>query len=97
MKAMKNAVHLGILGVWATLGAILTLKLVVGAFAVVTPLAFWLWFAGFAAVTTAAVKKFESPLAALGVHAAAFGLLTLVPTAFPFHFLRLGLDFLKLG
>ena len=97
MKAMKNAVHLGILGVWATLGLMLSLKLFVGAFAVVTPLAFWLWFAGFAAVTTAAVKKFEGPLAALGVHAAAFGVLHLIPRVFPLHLLRLGLDFLNLG
>ena len=97
MKAMKNAVHLGILGVWAILGILFTAKLMLGAFAVVAPLAFWLWFAGFAALTTAAVKKFEGPLAALGVHAAAFGLLHLVPKVFPFHLLRLGLDFLKLG
>ena len=51
MKGMKNAIHLGILGVWAVLGAMLSIKLVFGAFALFTPLAFWLWFAGFAAVT----------------------------------------------
>jgi hypothetical protein len=96
MKAMKNAVHLGILGVWATLGAMMTFKLVFAAFAVGAPFAFWLWFAGFAAVTTLAVKKFEGPLAALGVHAAAFGILHLIPRVFPLDLLRLGLDFLQM-
>ena len=95
MKGMKNAVHLGILGVWAVLGAMLSIKLAFGAFALLTPLAFWLWFAGFVAVTTVVVKKFEGPLAALGVHAAAFGVLHLIPRVFPLDLLRLGLDFLQ--
>jgi len=95
MNGMKNAVHLGILAIWAVLGAMLSLKLVFGAFAVFTPLAFWLWFAGFAAVTTLAVKKFQGPLAALGIHAAAFGILHLIPRVFPLDLLRLGLDFLS--
>ena len=95
MNGMKNAVHFGILGVWAVLGAMLSLKLVVGSFALFTPLAFWLWFAGFAAVTTLVMKKFQGPLAALGVHAAAFGVLHLVPRVFPLDLLRLGLDFLQ--
>ena len=95
MNGMKNAVHFGILGVWAVLGAMLSLKLVVGSFALFTPLAFWLWFAGFAAATTLVMKKFQGPLAALGVHAAAFGVLHLVPRVFPLDLLRLGLDFLQ--
>ena len=96
MKGMKNAVHIGILAIWATFGALLTFKLVFAAFAVATPLAFWLWFAGFAALTTAAVRKFEGPLAALGIHAAAFGVLHLIPRVFPLDLLRLGLDFLQM-
>lgn len=95
MKGMKNAIHIGILGIWATFGALLTFKLVFGALALFTPLAFWLWFAGFAALTTLAVKKFEGPIAALGVHAAAFGILHLIPRVFPLDLLRLGLDFLQ--
>lgn len=95
MKGMKNAVHLGILGIWATLGAMLTFKLVFAAFAIGAPLAFWLWFAGFAAVTTLVVKKFEGPIAALAVHAAAFGVLNLIPRVFPLDLLRIGLDFLQ--
>jgi hypothetical protein len=95
MTAMKNAVHLGVLTIWATLGAMLTFNLVFGSMALVAPLAFWLWFAGFAAVTTAVVRKFEGPIAALGIHAAAFGLLHLVPKVVPFHLLRLGLDMLS--
>ena len=98
MKAMKNAIHLGILGVWATLGILLTFNLVFGgslALALSSPLAYWLWFAGFAAVTSAVVAKFEGPIAALGVHAAAFGILHLIPQVFPFNLLRLGLDLLS--
>ena len=94
MKAMKNAVHIGILAIWATLGVLLTFNLVFGAFALVSPLMFWLWFAGFAAVTTAAVGKFEGPVAALAVHAAAFGVLHIIPKVFPLNLLRLGLDML---
>lgn len=96
MKAMKNAVHIGILAVWAVPALLISLKLVL-ALAVVAPLAFWLWFAGFAAVTTAAVRKLDGPVGALLVHAAAFGVLHLVPKVFPLHLLRLGLDFLQLG
>ena len=32
MKGMKNAVHFGILGIWAVLGVMLSLKLLFGAF-----------------------------------------------------------------
>ena len=95
MKAMKNAIHFGVLAVWATLGIMLTFHLVFGGLALATPLAFWLWFAGFAAVTTAVVSKFEGPVAALAVHAAAFGVLHIIPTVFPFNLLRLGLDLLS--
>ena len=95
MNGMKNAIHIGVLGIWAVLGAMLTFKLVFGAFALMSPLGFWLWFAGFAALTTVAVKKFEGPIAALGVHAAAFGILHLIPRVFPLDVLRLGLDFLQ--
>lgn len=95
MTGMKNAVHLGILGIWAVLGAMLSIKLVLGAFALLTPLAFWLWLAGFVALTTVAIKKVEGPLAALGVHAAAFGILHLIPRVFPLDYLRVGLDFLS--
>ena len=96
MKAMKNAVHLGVLAVWAGLGVLLTFNLVFGGtLALAAPLAFWLWFAGFAAVTSVAVSKFEGPTAALMVHAAAFGVLHLIPKIFPFHLLRLGLDLLS--
>ena len=95
MNGMKNAIHIGVLGIWAVLGAMLTFKLVFGAFVLISPLGFWLWFAGFAALTTVAVKKFEGPIAALGVHAAAFGILHLIPRIFPLDVLRLGLDFLQ--
>lgn len=99
MKAMKNAVHLGVLAIWGTLGVLFTLKAifgVAGLFAAVSPvLGFWLWFAGFAALTSFLVSKFESPLAAAAAHALAYLGLHLVPQVFPLNLLRLGLDLLK--
>ncbi len=96
MKAMKNAVHLGVLAIWAGMGVLLTFNLVFGGtLALAAPLAFWLWFAGFAAITSTAVAKFEGPIAALAVHAAAFGVLHLIPKVFPLNLLRLGLDLLS--
>jgi hypothetical protein len=99
MKAMKNAVHLGVLAIWGTLGVVFTLKCILGAtgfFMAVSPvLGFWLWFAGFAAVTSFVVSKFESPLAAAATHALAYLGLQMVPQVFPLNLLRLGLDLLK--
>lgn len=63
MKAMKNLVHLGILGVWAAAGVLFTLKAVFVLSAFVPVALFWGWFAAFAAVTSRVVAKFDTPSA----------------------------------
>jgi hypothetical protein len=57
-------------------------------------IAFWLWFAGFAAVTTLLVRRIRSPLGALGVHGGFLLGLSLLPRVFPLELLRIGLDVL---
>lgn len=96
MKAMKNLVHLGILGVWVVAGLLFTLKAVAAfSLAGLVPVAvFWGWFAALAAVTSWAVGQFDSPLGALGTHGAALLVMQAVPAALPFGLLRLGLDLL---
>ncbi len=99
MKAFGNLIHFGILGLWALLGLGLTAKLVFGAGPLLASLftsgTWWLWFAGLAAVTTVAVKKWESAVAPLLVHAGAFLVLAAIPRVFPLNLLRLGLDLLS--
>ncbi len=94
MNAMKNAAHLAVLLVWAALGALFSMSALFVHHDLISTLGFWLWFAGFAALTSTAVTQFNSPLGALGVHAGAFMLLNLVPRAFPFSLLRYGYDLL---
>ena len=94
MKAMRNAAHLGILGIWAVFGVLFTLQSVFGAHVFMPSLAFWGWFAGFAALTSWLVTMFDSPLGALSTHGLTFLALHLVPKVFPFALVRLGLDLL---
>ena len=99
MKAMKNAVHLLLLVGWTLLGAVFTLKclgspsgLAPGLLAAAT---YWLWLAGFAALTSVVVARFTTPLAAVVVHAVALLVLALTPRLFPLSLLRFGLDVLR--
>lgn len=94
MKAMKNAVHLGVLAMWAVAGVLFSLKagLALGAFA--TVLVFWGWFAAFAAGTSWVVSKLDGPLGALGTHGGALLVMQALPVAMPFALARLGLDLL---
>jgi hypothetical protein len=95
MNAMKNAAHLLALAIWAILGALFTLKCLVSVGPTLLPvLSFWLWFGGFAALMSWVVTQFKHPAAALIAHAAAFCMLHLIPRAFPFGLLRMGLDLL---
>lgn len=95
MNAMKNAAHLAILALWALAGMLFTLKVLFGAGPALVPVvAFWAWFAGFAALTSFVVGNFKGPLGAIGTHAATFFVLTLLPRVLPFSLLRLGLDLL---
>ncbi|MBL8918566.1 MAG: hypothetical protein JNJ54_06865 [Myxococcaceae bacterium] len=94
MKAMKNLVHLAILGVWAVAGVLFTVKAVFALAGFVPVLLFWGWFAALAALTSWVVAKFDSPLGALGTHGAAILVMQAVPAVLPFALVRLGLDLL---
>ncbi len=92
MTAMRNATHLGVLGIWATFGVLYTLGALMHAD--FQPLAFWVWFGCFAAVMTGIVTRFESAIAALLSHAGAILIMSILPRVFPFSLVRLGLDLL---
>lgn len=94
MNAMKNAVNLGVLALWAVAGLVFSLK-ALSALALAPTLGFWLWFGAFAALMSWAVGALKHPAAALGAHAAAFAALHLIPQVIPFSLLRLGLDLLR--
>jgi hypothetical protein len=95
MNAFKNFTHAAILVVWAVAGLLFTLSSVFGAtFALGPALIFWLWFAGFAALTSMVVTKFHGPIAALATHGAALVVLSVIPKVFPLSLLRVGYDLL---
>ena len=99
MNPMKNALHLLLLAGWTLLGAVFTLKCLGSPAGLATGLlgagAFWLWLIGFGVVTTLAVARLKTPLAAALVHGGALFLLALVPHVFPLSMLRFGLDVLR--
>jgi hypothetical protein len=94
MKAFKNLTHATILAIWAVSGVVFTVSTVFGAAAVGPALVFWLWFAGFAALTSFAVSKLDGPLGALATHGGALLVLGLIPKVFPLSLLRVGYDLL---
>ena len=96
---MNNMFHRLNLTAWAVAGAIVSVRIPLGgggaADALIVAGSWWLWFAGFAALTTAAVAKTTRAWAPLAVHSAAFLALNIVPRVFPLSLLRLGLDLLR--
>lgn len=94
MKAMKNLVHLSILGLWVVAALLFTAKAVFALSGVVPVLALWGWLAGFAALTSWVVAQVDSPVGALGTHGAALLVMTALPSTLPFGLARLGLDLL---
>ena len=95
MAAMKNVIHLAVLAAWAVAGIVFTFSgLFTPAHTLLEVLSYWLWFAGFAGLTTVVVGQFEKPVAPLILHAAAFMVLQVIPRVFPLSLLRLGLDLL---
>lgn len=94
MNAFKNLTHATILGIWAVAGLAFTFSSVFGAAALGPALIFWLWFAGFVAVTSFVVTKLEGPIGALATHGGALIVLTLIPRVFPMSLLRVGYDLL---
>ena len=90
----RNMVHAVLLAVWAAVGLVLTLSAFAHPAMLLGAGAFWLWFAGFAAVTTLLVARTGTPLGALLVHGGLLLALSLVPRVFPLSLLRAGLDVL---
>jgi hypothetical protein len=94
MNAFKNLTHASILGIWAVAGLYFTGVTVFGAAALGPALIFWLWFAGFAALTSTVVSKLNGPIGALATHGAALVILSVIPRVFPLSLLRIGYDLL---
>ncbi len=95
MNALKNVTHAAILAIWAVAGLLFTFSSVFGVAHALGPvLIYWLWFAGFVAVTSAVVTRFKGPIAALATHGAALVVLAAIPKVFPLSLLRVGYDLL---
>ena len=90
----RNLVHGLLLAVWAAVGLLVTLSALAHPAALLGAGAFWLWFVGFAALTTVLVARTGTPLGALLVHGGLLLALALVPRIFPISLLRSGLDVL---
>jgi hypothetical protein len=97
MTALKNVTHAAILAIWGIAGLLFTLSTLFGLHALGPVLIFWLWFAGFAALTSSVVTQFKGPLAALATHGAALVVLSVIPKVFPLSLLRVGYDLLING
>src|SRR5205085_8691467 len=98
MKATKNMAHFLVLAVWFVAGAWLTLKCLTGnaeGLSLMSGLGFWLWYAGFAALTSAVVGQVKSGVGAFAIHAVAFFVLTLLPQSGALSLLRVGVDLLR--
>jgi hypothetical protein len=93
-KPNRNMVHVVLLALWALVGLVVTLGGFADPWNFLVAIAFWLWFAGFAAATTLLVARTGTPLAALGVHGGFLLAQSLVPRVFPLSLLRVGLDVL---
>src|SRR6476619_1725466 len=94
MNALKNVTHSAVLCIWALAGLVFTCSSLFGVHALGPVLVFWLWFAGFAALTSMVVAKFKGPIAALATHGAALVVLSVIPQVFPLSLLRIGYDLL---
>jgi hypothetical protein len=92
MHALKNLTHAAILGIWAIAGLCFSVSSLFGAAALGPVLIFWLWFAGFVALTSKVVSKFDTAIGALATHGAALVVLSVIPRVFPLSLLRAGYD-----
>ena len=101
MTAGRNLVHMAALAFWVLLGLLFSLKAVFGGgpflAGILNAGLFWLWFAGLAALTTFAVSRWSSPLAAPAVHGAVVMFLLALPARAPLGVLRFGIDLLRHG
>lgn len=92
--ALKYVAHVVVLGLWLSVGSVFALQQVFAEHGLGTMLNYWLWFAGYAAVSTLAVRFVKSGVAALLVHAGLVIALNLIPTSAPWAMLRAGYDLL---
>lgn len=101
MNAFKNLIHGIALSLWAIAGVALTFKALVApaglGLSTMAVLGYWLWLAGLAGATTWCVSQFRAIAAALLVHSGAFFLMSALPMALPFSYLRYGLDLLRVS
>lgn len=93
-KTLKYVAHLVVLGLWFSVGVIFALQQVFAQHGLGTMLNYWLWFAGYAAVSTLAVRFVKSGVSALLVHAGLAIALNLLPDTGPLAMLRAGYDLL---
>lgn len=101
MKAFRNLIHFGVLGLFGVLGILLTLRVLFGA-AGLAPgglamiAGFWMWFAAYAGGSSALLSRSPSAFMAPLVHGGLYLVLHLFPREMPFGLLRLGYDLLSL-
>ena len=93
-NTLKYVAHGVALLLWFAAGAVFSLQQVFAAHGLGVTMNYWLWFTGFAAVSTFAVRFTKSAVAAMGVHAALAVVLNLIPTTMPWAMLRAGYDLL---
>jgi hypothetical protein len=101
MKAFRNLIHGGVLVMFAVLGAIMTIKLLLsingytpGGLAMIA--GFWMWFAAYAGGSTALVNKYQTAFIAPLVHGGLYMALHMLPREMPLGLLRIGYDLLSL-
>ena len=93
-NTLKYVAHAVVLGLWLSVGAVFALQQVFAQHGLGTTLNYWLWFAGYAAVSTLAVRVVKSGVGALLMHAALAIGLNLLPDSGPLAMLRAGYDLL---
>jgi hypothetical protein len=101
MKAFRNLIHFGVLAMFAVLGTIMTIKMLMSintyapsGLAVIA--GFWMWFAAYAGGSTALLGKSESAFVAPLIHGGLYLALHLLPKELPLGLLRMGYDLLSL-
>jgi hypothetical protein len=101
MKAFRNLIHAGVLVMFAVLGGIMTIKLLLsingytpGGLAMIA--GFWMWFAAYGGGSTALVNKYQTAFIAPLVHGGLYMALHMLPREMPLGLLRMGYDLLSL-
>lgn len=98
MDAKRNLMHAAGLVVWGLMGLVFTAKALFGAGPLLAGITaagtWWLWFGGYAALTTVLMRSFAHAMAPLLVHAGMYITLAALPQRMPLSLFRLGLDLL---